>query len=85
MHAAAKLPADASHTDLRGALAVGADVCRTSMTRMRELLVDLRNPKNVVQDLHGAIDAVARPLRDAGIDVIVAKASTTRSTRRPRC
>jgi two-component system, NarL family, sensor kinase len=71
LHAAAALPAEASHADLRRALAHGADVCRSSMTRMRELLVDLRAPQDGAQDLRGAIDAIARPLRDAGIDVIV--------------
>ena len=41
------------------------------MTRMRELLVDLRSEENRVQDLQSAVEAVARPLRDAGIEVIV--------------
>jgi two-component system, NarL family, sensor kinase len=71
LHAAASLPATASHADLRGALDHGARVCRTSMTRMRELLVDLRTPQHGVQDLQGALDALARPLRDAGIEVVV--------------
>jgi two-component system NarL family sensor kinase len=71
LHAAAAMPADTSSDDLRGALRRGADVCRTSMTRMRELLVDLRAPRDGVQDLHGAIEGLARPLRDAGVEVIV--------------
>ena len=41
------------------------------MTRMRELLVDLRSEEHRVQDLQSAVEAVARPLRDAGIEVIV--------------
>ena len=41
------------------------------MTRMRELLVDLRSEEHRVQDLQSAIEAVARPLRDAGVEVIV--------------
>jgi signal transduction histidine kinase len=71
LHAAASLPAGTSDADLRGALAHGARVCRTSMTRMRELLVDLRTPVHGVQDLEGALEALARPLRDAGIEVVV--------------
>lgn len=71
LHAAASLPATASHADLRGALDHGAQVCRTSMTRMRELLVDLRRPEHGAQDLHAALDALARPLRDAGVEVVV--------------
>jgi two-component system, NarL family, sensor kinase len=71
MHAAASLPAGASDADLRGALDRGAQVCRTSMTRMRELLVDLRGPTRGVQDLDGSLDALAGPLRDAGIEVAV--------------
>jgi two-component system NarL family sensor kinase len=71
MHAAASLPAGASDADLRGALDRGAQVCRTTMTRMRELLVDLRRPARGVQDLEGALETLARPLRDAGIEVDV--------------
>jgi two-component system, NarL family, sensor kinase len=71
LHATAGLPADTPDSELRAALAQGADVCRTSMTRMRELLADLRNPHSREQDLHGAIDAVARPLRNAGAEVDV--------------
>jgi len=69
LHAAANLPADASEGELRGALGRGAAVCRSSMTRMRELLVDLRAVEHRVQDLAGAIEALARPLRDRGVDV----------------
>jgi two-component system, NarL family, sensor kinase len=71
LHAAASLPASTPDADLRGALAHGARVCRTSMTRMRELLVDLRAPAHGVQDLEGALEALAAPLRDAGIEVVV--------------
>jgi two-component system, NarL family, sensor kinase len=71
LHAAASLPETASDADLRSALRHGAAVCRTSMTRMRELLVDLRTPGDV-QDVRGALDALAQPLRDAGVEVIVA-------------
>jgi len=68
LHAAAASP-DTSDAELRGALGHGADVCRTSMTRMRELLADLRSPHGARQDLHAAIDALAQPLRAAGADV----------------
>jgi two-component system NarL family sensor kinase len=71
LHAAATLPNGASERDLRGALGRGAEVCRSTMTRMRELLVDLRTTEHRVQDLQGAIEAVARPLRDTGVEVIV--------------
>jgi two-component system, NarL family, sensor kinase len=71
LHAAATLPDGASERELRGALGRGAEVCRRSMTRMRELLVDLRSEEHRVQDLQGAIDAVARPLRDGGVEVVV--------------
>ena len=70
LHAAATLPA-ASEEDLRRALGRGAEVSRGAMTRMRELLVDLRSEEHRVQDLQSAVEAVARPLRDAGIEVIV--------------
>lgn len=72
LHAAASLPPTASHADLRDALGHGATVCRSSMTRMRALLVDLRTPSHGVQDLYGALDALAGPLRDAGVEVVVA-------------
>jgi signal transduction histidine kinase len=72
LHAAANLPAGASEAELRGALARGAGVCRSSMTRMRELLVDLRAVEHRVQDMGGAIDALGRPLRDRGVAVHVA-------------
>ncbi|MEA2381020.1 MAG: two-component system, NarL family, sensor kinase [Solirubrobacteraceae bacterium] len=71
LHAAATLPDGASERDLRGALGHGADVCRRSMTRMRELLVDLRSTEHRVQDLQGAMDALAQPLRANGVEVIV--------------
>ena len=71
LHAAATLPDGASERELRGALGRGAEVCRSAMTRMRELLVDLRSEERRVQDLRSAIEAVARPLRDAGVEVIV--------------
>jgi two-component system NarL family sensor kinase len=71
LHAAATLPAGASEDQLRGALGRGADVCRRTMTRMRELLVDLRSEEHRVQDLQSAIEAIAAPLRDAGVEVIV--------------
>ena len=70
LHAAATLPA-ATEDDLRRALGRGAEVSRRTMTRMRELLVDLRSEEHRVQDLQSAVEAVARPLRDAGIEVIV--------------
>ena len=42
------------------------------MTRMRELLVDLRTVDHRVQDVGSAIGALAEPLRDRGVDVRVA-------------
>ena len=71
LHAAATLPMGTPEDQLRGALGRGADVCRRTMTRMRELLVDLRSEEHRVQDLQSAIEAIARPLRDAGVEVIV--------------
>jgi two-component system, NarL family, sensor kinase len=71
LHAAANLPEGASEGELRGALGRGAAVCRSSMTRMRELLVDLRAVEHRAQDLAGALEALARPLRDRGVDVAV--------------
>jgi signal transduction histidine kinase len=70
LHAAARLPA-ASEEDLRRALGRGAEVSRSTMTRMRELLVDLRSDEHRVQDLQSAVEAIAQPLRDAGIEVIL--------------
>lgn len=70
LHAAATLPEGASEPDLRGALRHGANVCRRSMTRMRELLVDLRSDERRAQDLHGAMDALAQPLRASGVEVL---------------
>jgi two-component system, NarL family, sensor kinase len=70
LHAAATLPA-AAEEDLRRALGHGADVCRRTMTRMRDLLVDLRAEEDRVQDLHSALEAIARPLEDAGVEVIL--------------
>ena len=71
LHAAATLPAGTPEDQLRGALGRGAEVCRRTMTRMRELLVDLRSEEHRVQDLQSAIEAIAAPLRDAGVEVIV--------------
>ena len=71
LHAAAALPRGASEDDLRAALRRGAEVCRTSMTRMRELLGDLRSTADRVDDLYDAMDALAHPLRAHGTEVIV--------------
>jgi two-component system, NarL family, sensor kinase len=71
LHAATAMPADAPDSDLRDALRRGAEVCRTSMTRMRELLADLRSAPAGEQDLHEAIGALARPLREAGAEVAI--------------
>ena len=71
LHAAATLPSGTPEEELRGALGRGADVCRRTMTRMREVLVDLRSEEHRVQDLQSAIEAIAAPLRDAGVEVIV--------------
>jgi signal transduction histidine kinase len=56
LHAAATLPA-ASEEDLRRALGRGAEVSRGAMTRMRELLVDLRSEEHRGQDLQSAVEA----------------------------
>jgi two-component system, NarL family, sensor kinase len=71
LHAAATLPAGVPEDELRGALGRGADVCRRTMTRMRDLLTDLRAEEHRVQDLHSAIEAISQPLRDAGVEVIL--------------
>ena len=71
LHAAATLPSGTPEEELRGALGRGAEVCRRTMTRMREVLVDLRSEEHRVQDLQSAIEAIAAPLRDAGVEVIV--------------
>jgi len=71
LHAATALPRGGSEDKLREAIAHGAEICRTSMTRMRELVVDLRSREDGVQDIYGAIDALARPLRNAGVEVLV--------------
>jgi two-component system, NarL family, sensor kinase len=72
MHAAAAVPDDAPAAEFRRALKQGAEVCRTSMTRMRSLLVDLSAPADDSQDLEAAIDALAAPLRANGAQVSVA-------------
>jgi two-component system NarL family sensor kinase len=69
--AAIQAPAAASGGELDGILRRGADVCRDSMTRLRDLLVDLRADDPGNQDLNAAIEALVRPLRARGLEVAV--------------
>jgi signal transduction histidine kinase len=64
-------PGATSGGELDGILRRGADVCRDSMTRLRDLLVDLRADDPGNQDLNAAIEALVRPLRARGLEVAV--------------
>ena len=57
--------------ELLDALRRGAGVCRGSMRALRSLLVDLYPSERREQGLDAAVDALARPLRDRGVDVAV--------------
>ncbi|MEA2269454.1 MAG: two-component system, NarL family, sensor kinase [Solirubrobacteraceae bacterium] len=69
--AAIQSPGATSGVELTGILHRGADVCRDSMTRLRDLLVDLRADDPGAQDLTAAIEALARPLRARGLEVAI--------------
>jgi two-component system, NarL family, sensor kinase len=68
--AADRLPSDNGH-DLGAALRRGAGVCRGSMRALRSLLVDLYPSERREQGLDAAVEALARPLRERGVDVAV--------------
>jgi two-component system, NarL family, sensor kinase len=57
--------------ELADALRRGAGVCRASMRALRSLLVDLYPSERREQALDAAVEALARPLRDRGVDVAV--------------
>jgi two-component system, NarL family, sensor kinase len=57
--------------ELHDSLRRGAGVCRGSMRALRSLLVDLYPSERREQGLDAAVEALARPLRDRGIDVAV--------------
>jgi two-component system, NarL family, sensor kinase len=70
--AADRLPSDNGHDpDLGAALRRGAGVCRGSMRALRSLLVDLYPSERREQGLDAAVEALARPLRERGVDVAV--------------
>jgi two-component system NarL family sensor kinase len=70
--AADRLPSDNGHDpELGAALRRGAGVCRGSMRALRALLVDLYPSERREQGLDAAVEALARPLRDRGVDVAV--------------
>jgi two-component system, NarL family, sensor kinase len=57
--------------ELGDALRRGAGVCRGSMRALRALLVDLYPSERREQGLDAAVEALARPLRERGVDVAV--------------
>jgi signal transduction histidine kinase len=70
--AADRLPSRNGHDpELGSALRRGAGVCRASMRALRSLLVDLYPSGRREQGLDAAVEALARPLRDRGVDVAV--------------
>jgi two-component system, NarL family, sensor kinase len=69
--AADRLPPDANDPDLGAALRRGAGVCRGSMRALRALLVDLYPSERREQGLDASVEALARPLRERGVDVAV--------------
>jgi signal transduction histidine kinase len=73
--AADRLPQNGSRSgqdaELDDALRRGAGVCRGSMRALRSLLVDLYPSERREQGLDAAVEALARPLRDRGVDVAV--------------
>jgi two-component system, NarL family, sensor kinase len=69
--AADAVPADAADRDLAATLRRGAGVCRGSMRALRSLLVDLYPSERRTQGLDGAVEELARPLRERGVDVEV--------------
>jgi two-component system, NarL family, sensor kinase len=69
--AADRQPPDAADPDLGAALRRGAGVCRGSMRALRALLVDLYPSERREQGLDASVEALARPLRERGVDVAV--------------
>jgi signal transduction histidine kinase len=69
--AADRLPPETQAGDLGAALRRGAGVCRGSMRALRSLLVDLYPSERREQGLDAAVEALARPLRERGVDVAV--------------
>jgi signal transduction histidine kinase len=72
--AADRLPqrnGDGHDGELNDALRRGAGVCRGSMRALRALLVDLYPSERREQGLDAAVEALARPLRERGVDVAV--------------
>jgi two-component system NarL family sensor kinase len=69
--AADRLPPDTKDHDLAAALRRGAGVCRGSMRALRSLLVDLYPSERREQGLGAAVEALAGPLRERGVDVAV--------------
>jgi two-component system, NarL family, sensor kinase len=70
--AADQLPSGRSQDrELGDALRRGAGVCRGSMRAIRALLVDLYPSERREQGLDAAVEALARPLRERGVDVAV--------------
>jgi signal transduction histidine kinase len=67
--AADRVPADAPGGDLAATLRRGAGVCRGSMRALRSLLVDLYPSERRTQGLDDAVEELARPLRERGVDV----------------
>src|SRR3954449_12532250 len=66
-----RLPRDSQDHDLGAALRRGAGVCRGSMRALRALLVDLYPSERREQGLGAAVEALAGPLRERGVDVAV--------------
>jgi two-component system, NarL family, sensor kinase len=62
---------DGHDGELHDALRRGAGVCRGSMRALRSLLVDLYPSERREQGLDAAVEALARPLRERGVDVAV--------------
>jgi signal transduction histidine kinase len=66
-----RLPAGGDDAELGSALRRGAGVCRESMRALRSLLVDLYPSERREQGLDAGVEALARPLRDRGVDVAI--------------
>ncbi|MEA2285342.1 MAG: two-component system, NarL family, sensor kinase [Solirubrobacteraceae bacterium] len=67
--AADRVPADAPGEDLAATLRRGASVSRGSMRALRSLLVDLYPSERRTKGLDDAVEELARPLRERGVDV----------------
>jgi signal transduction histidine kinase len=69
--AADRLPPDTEDPELGTARRRGAGVCRGSMRALRALLVDLYPSERRELGLDASVEALARPLRERGVDVAV--------------